>query len=298
MLVSELIDRTLAEWLYPGGDETPQFDTLASGIDASVLSLTLAGRAEFTPRDSILEIESEQILASSSNGAVVALQERGYNGSTPATHATGKLVIIDPAFTRLECLNALRAIISKLYAWGLYRRVVDSTLDFTTQSVLVAPTGTKKIHKILVRRSTTDELYVEFKQRGTDWVEYHEFDPIKFQMRRGGVAEGQDMYVTCIKDFTLPDDESDNLTTGSGLSETLQEDLPMAVAGQVLKGREIPRVQLDRIREALAAAGVNPGITFNLGEGMISAFKREAVMAERTRLNDTDEMVFEYQRRK
>lgn len=297
MLVSDLIDQTLADWLHPAGDEQAQFDNLEGGIDASVLELTLEGRAEFVPRDSQLQIGSELILAKDSNGAVVTLAERGFGGSTPAAHSDGDLVWVDPLFTRVEILHALRAIVGKLYPWGLYQRVVDSTLDNTVRTVMTAPAGTKKIHSILVRRSTAEERYASLGMRGVDWVEYRQFDPPKFEIRRGVAAEGQDIHLVLIKDFTLPADEADDLLDDCGIPETLQEDLPMAVAGQVLKGREIPRATMDRIREALAAAGLNPGVTLNIGQAMIREFKQEAVLAERARLNDIDEPGFEWQRR-
>lgn len=296
MLVSELIDRTLAEWLHPAGDEQDQFDTLQTAIDADDTEIVLDGRAERVPRDSILQIGSELILTSSSSGSVVQVAERGFGGSTAAAHSVGDIVWIDPTFTRNEILNALRAIVGKLYPWGLYKRTVDSSVTFSVREVLTAPAGTKRIHSILVRQSTSEERYRTLTVRGEDWVEYRQFDPIKYEIQRGVAAEGQTMYVTCLGDFTLPDAEADDLDT-LGLSETLQEDLPMAVAGTVLKGREVPRVTLDRIREALSAAGLNPGVTMNIGAAMIENFKREAVYAERARQDDLDAPGFEWQRR-
>lgn len=299
MLVSELIDRTLSEWLYPAGSDQPQFDILETALTADTADVTidLEGRAEFTPRDSIIEIGSELIRTKESSGSVVTAAERAINGSTLAAHSVGAIVWLDPLFTRVAILNALRAIVAKLYPWGLYRRVVDSTLDFTVKNVLTAPSGTKEIHSILVRRSTSDELYIPLGMKGVDWVEYKQFDPPKFQIRRSVAAEGQDIHLVCVKDFTLPDAEADDLTVDSGLSEQLQEDLPMAVAGQVLKGREIPRVTLERIREALTAAGLNPGVTLSIGDALVSAFRRDAVMAERQRQNQLDDPAFEWQRR-
>lgn len=296
MLVSELIDRTLAEWLHPSGDAKDSFDNLQEAIDADDTEIVLGDRVERVPRDTILQIDSELILASDSSGSVVQVAERGHGGSTPAAHSVGALVWVDPTFSRLEILHAARAIIAKLYAWGLYQRVVDSSMEFTTRSVIAAPTGTKEIHSIAVRRSSSDELYATLSMRGVDWTELKFFEPLKFQIRRPVAAEGQPMHVVCIKDFTLPDAEADDLDD-CGLSEQLQEDLPMAVAGQVLKGREIPRVTMDRIREALSAAGLNPGITLNIGEAMIRSFRNDAVMAERQRMNELDDPSFEWQRR-
>ena len=297
MLVSELIERTLAEWLQPSGDSKDQFDTLTTGIDASVLELELTGRAEFVPRDSILQIGSELILVSESAGSMVTLAQRAYGASSADTHSAGDLVFVDPTFTRVEILNGLRSIVAKLNAWGLYERAVDTSNTFTTRNVLNLPAGAREIHSIAVRRSTSDELYATLSQRGTDWIEYKHFTPPKFKINRSVAAEGQAMSVVCIKNFTLPSAEDDDLTDDCGLSVEIQEDLPMAVAGQVLKGREVPRVTLDRIREALSAAGLNPGVTMNIGDAMIRSFRSDAVTAERQRMNEIDEPSFEWQRR-
>jgi hypothetical protein len=297
VLASELIDRTLSEWLQPSGDSKDQFDTLQTTIDETEVEIVLDGRAEFVPRDSILQIGTELILVKNSNGSVVEVADRGFGGTTPADHDAGELVWIDPTFSRVEILNGLRAIVAKMNGWGLYARAVDSTNAYTTRGVLNLPAGAREIHSIAVRRSTSEEDYSTLSQRGTDWVEFKHFTPPKFKIRRPVAAEGQEMFVVCIKDFTMPAAETDDLTEDCGLSEQIQEDLPMAVAGQVLKGREVPRVTLDRIREALSAAGLNPGVTMNIGDAMIRSFRSDAVMAERQRMNELDEPSFEWQRR-
>lgn len=296
MLVSELIDRTLNEWLHPGSDEQPQFDTLDGAIDDATLDIVLDGRAEFVPRDTVLQIGTELILVKSATGPSVTAVERGFAGTTAAAHADGDIVWVDPVFTRIEILHAVRSIIGKLYTWGVYDRYVDTSLTYTTRNVLATTTRTKRIHSILVRKNTEQELYTRLSQRGVDWVEYREFDPVKFWLRRSG-AEGSTMTVVCVRDFDLPDDESVDLTADTRIPEGLQEDLPMAVAGQVLKGREVPRAVVDRIREVLAAQGQNPMQIMNVGDALINAFRRDAVIAERRRLDDTDEPTFEWQRR-
>lgn len=296
MLVSELIDRTYAEWLYPGSDEQPQFDTLSGAIADDDMTIVLAGRAEHVPRDTVLQIESELILVQSASGSTVTVAQRGFGGTAAAAHADATITWIDPTFTRIEIFNALRSLIGKLYPWGVYDRYVDTAATFTTRSVITAPTGTKEIHSITVRRPTDDELYDVFTIRGTDWVEYKAFTPIKYRIRRRS-SEGQAMNVVCIRDFTLPTSEADDLTATTRVPEALQEDLPMAVAGMVLKGRQVPQVLIDRIRELLAQNGQNPGMVSSVGDALLNAFRRDAVIAERRRLAETDEPAFEWQRR-
>lgn len=297
MLASEMITRTLAEWLYPGGDESPQFDFLVDAIDddPATVDLELEGRVEFVPKDSVIQIGSELILVKSTSGSAVTAASRAWATSTIAEHAAGALVEIDPDFTRIEILHALRALVAKLQAWGLYKRTVDSSLVSTFDEVIELPTGTREVHSILIRKNQTDEDWYPLRHKGVDWVEFKEFDPIKIKLRRG-IAD-QPMRVVCKGVFTMPDDEAFNLTTEGGLSEELQEDMPMAVAGMVLKGREVPRAYVDRIREILAAEGLPPGAIIDVGETLLGMFRRDAVMAERRRLDELDEPTFEWQRR-
>lgn len=298
MLVSELIDRTLAEWLLAGGDERPSYDFLSEDIDASTLEIQLEGRVEHTPRDSFLEIGSELILTKSVSGSVVTGALRGASNSTATTHSAGDLVTIDPTFTRVEILNALRAIIGKLYPWGVYHRIVEEQ-TLTRQEIMVAPDGAKKIHSITVTRPTSVEDYEVLRQRGTDWVEFTAFDPVKFRMGRRG-SEGSSIYVVAHGDWELPTTEDVDLTAEGSLElpETLAEDLPMAVAGQVLKGREVPQATIDRIRELIAKdTAQRPGNILNVGETLIGTFRRDAVAAERRRLSALDPPAFEWQAR-
>lgn len=297
MLVSELIDRTLSEWLYPGSDEQPTFDTLTSAIDVDDTSIVFDGRAQFVPRDTLLQIGSELILVKASSGSTVTVAQRGYGGTTAAAHAAGDIVWIDPTFSRIELLNALRALVGKLFTWGVYDRYVDTSQTFENRQVLTAPAGTKRLHSITVRRAVSYELYDTYATRGQDWIEYPAFDPLKYQIKRANYV-GQAMSVVCIRDFTLPSAEADDLTDDTRIPETLQEDLPMALAGQVLKGRQVPQTLVDRIREVLASQGQNPGIIGNIGDSLLNAFKRDAIVAERRRLDSIDEPGFEWQARR
>lgn len=296
MLVSDVIDATYLEWLYPAGVEQPLYDVLSEDLasNASDLSVSLEGRAESVPRDSVLEIGSELLLAKEVSGTVVTLQERAFLGTTLAAHTTGDRVIIDPTYPRTTVFSALKSVIGLLYPWGLYSRGIDTSQTFTTGSVIALPSGAKKILSILVRRTSNDEQYDRLVRRGVDWIEYREFDPPKYHLRRGG-NEGQSMRVVYMSDFTLPTSEADDLDD-LGVSETLQPDLSMAVAGHLLRGKELPRVQVEEIRNLLASQGVQVGSAMNIGQALIQAFQRTYVAAERRRQSELDEPTFEWVR--
>jgi hypothetical protein len=292
LLVSELITRTLAEWLYPGGDEIPQYDFLTTAVDADDLEVVLEGRVESVPKDSILQVGDELMLVKEVTGTAVTLapEGRGYRDSTAAAHDVGALVEVDPTFSRLEIYHALREIMGRLGAWGLYKRTVDASLVCDLTEVIETSAGTLEVLSILVRDSGEKENYLPLTRKGKDWIEFKEFDPVKILMKRG--YQDQPMRVVCRQTIGLPTSMSFDLD--DELSETFQEGLPMAVAGQVLKGREVPRAYADRIREVLAQEGMPPGAIIDVGEALLSLFRRDAVMAERRRLDELDEPTFEW----
>lgn len=293
MLVSELIDRTYNEWLWPAGVDRPAFDTLSGNIDATTTSITLGGRLNKVPNDSVIEIGSELVLLSSTAGSVLTAAQRGYLNTTGAPHYSGDLVFVDPKFPRLTMLNALIAVVGMLGPWGLYwRKTTTSTID--RSAVVALPTGGKKILSILERSLGTDETYRRLKP-GQDWMVFEEFTPAKYQLLNG--AEGASITIVYTTDFTAPTAESEDITTYSGVPATLAPFLPLAVAGYALQGREIPRVAVEEIRRNLATQGIQVGTALNIGQQLLGFFKNIYVAAERRRQSELDPLGFEWARR-
>jgi len=287
VLASEVIDRTLNEYLYPAGVDRPSFDKLSGNIDAATLTIPLTGRLTNVPPDTVLEIGSELILTDSVAGVTVTAKERGYLESVAATHSTGDIVTVDPRYPRVAILNALKGIIGMLRPWGLYVRATDVTQAFTSRNVLPLPTGGRRLISIAIRDQGSNETYSVLNQQGVDWIFYPHFTPPKYHLRKGG-SEGAAMTVIFEKDFTMPATEADDVTTVSGVPDTLAPFLSMAVAGQLLAGKEATRVQIEAIRRLLASQGVQVGASMNLSQTLLGMFRTVYVMAERRRLGDLD----------
>src|SRR5438105_2917225 len=128
MLVSDVLDRTYDEYLYPAGIQRPAWDKLAApGIDANTLTIPLSGRVPNVPAGAILEIGSEAILADSVAGATVTAFERGWLETDNVAHATGAKVFVNPTYLRKTLFDGLNGLIGQFYPWGLYVRSTDST---------------------------------------------------------------------------------------------------------------------------------------------------------------------------
>lgn len=300
MLVSEIIERTYNEFLYPGGASRPSYDKLTGAIDASTLTIPFSGRVNQVPDDTVYEIDAELILGDTFNAStfVGTARERGWLESGAATHASGATIWIDPTFPRKALFNSLVSIMGLLYPAGVYARKVDSATTFSYSAPTKAlPAGGKKLISIDVRTSTGSVERWNSLRPGIDYREMIQFSPPKYELFRGG-AEGATMQIIYKADFTSPTAESDNLSSlANPVPDTLQPYLPMAVAGHLLQSRDIPRVQIEDIRRALASAGLQPGVAMNLGQGLMNTFMGRYVAAERDRLKETDAMGLEFVRR-
>lgn len=297
MLVSEVIDRVLDEYLYPAGESRPSYDTLAADLDASSTAISVAGRVSNIPGDTVLEIGSELILVNAVSGTDITAQTRGYLETVGAEHSAGDAVWIDPDFPRKAILSKVSAIVSMLKPWGLYARKTDTSQTFTTREVTTLPAGARRLINATVRDPGSYETYTELTRRGVDWIEHKAFTPPKVQFRpTRGVDEGASMTLVYEADFTKPTAESDDITTVCGVPDTLADALPMGVAGLLMQGREVTRIQVETIRRLLASQGVTVGSSMNVGQTLLGTFRTQYVMAERVRQSDLDPPTFEWVR--
>lgn len=294
MLASDVIDRTLNNWIYPGGIQRPAYDTLVNLLGASDPTFVVSGRVNNIPRDSVLEIDYELILVNSVATNTITPQLRGYLESDAASHVAGSIVNIDPTFSRKAILDALAAVIGMLYPAGCYWRNLDQTQTVVASTPTHSlPANGKRLISILASKSNVIEEYQRLRP-GIDYLNLSEFSPPKYTLLRGGYSGGG-LVVVYAKDFNRPTAPTDDLTA-FGLPETLQPHLPMGVAGYLLMGRELPRIQVEEIRRFLASQGIQIGAALNVGQGLLNFFMARHVGSERERLDEQDPIGFEYVR--
>lgn len=296
MLVSEVIDRTINEYLYPAGADRPSYDTLASGIDAATLTIPLSGRVDNVPEDTVLQIGSELVLTESVDAGTdtVTAKVRGYLETGAASHDSGDIVEIDPRYPRTQILNALKGVVGMLRPWGLPRIATDTSQTFTTREVVDLPAGTRRVRRIDVRDPGAYETYTTLKTQGQDWIWYGYQSPPKIHIRRHVGNDGAAMTIVYETDFTLPATEADDVTTDCGVPDTLAPHLPMAVAGSVLAGKEVSRVHIEAIRRLLASQGAPVGASMNLAQTLTGLFRSVYILAEMKRTDELEETGYEW----
>lgn len=291
MLADEVVDRTYSEWLERGGYRRT-WDTLDTGVNDAILTWITDGRVSGIPSDSILECEYEVALNNDTAGATLTLQERGLGESDAAAHIAGKKIYVNPRFTRISVLNALKATIRDLYYWGAYRRVIDSSLAIPSVGMITMPAEVTDVLAVFVESLPGVGASAEWVplQRGRGWEFYPEFSPAKLVVSAGIPGRAPQVVYKANYDFSTWSDVGATDLDDLGVAAHLQEHLPMAVAGYVLRGTEVPKLQEQEIKRLLIGGGeaAQVGANLQVGEMLINTFRSTYVKNEVIALQEKD----------
>ena len=273
MLVSEAVDRTLNNWLYPAGVDRPEFDTLSGSLSDSATSFSVTNRLgnDAIPDSTILEIESELILVSSVSAATVTVNERGYLETAAAAHAAGTKVWVDPDFPRKSIFNAIVSVVEDLAGLGLYK-ISSDTFTLSQLALVATDSGTKDVISPVVYTLGTETYELH---EGRDYDLLRAYDPPRFRFTSG--LEGQTVTAMVKSEFTAPTAESDDLTTVCGVPSALSRHIPMAAAAHLLMGHEPSRLQIETIRRQLGAEQVPVGSNISVARELQRRWEEQVV---------------------
>lgn len=285
MLVSTAIEKTLNNYLYSGGVNRPSFDTLASGITSSALSLTTSGLENYISGGTIIEFDDSSmelaLTKETESTTTVDLNERGYLETTAAAHTAGIKLWLDPKFPRQSIFDEISAVVGDLYPMGLYR-ALTTTVTWSGTSPIDLPATARDVLRV---RTRTGSLQWDAPlKKGIDYDVIQETTPRQIQLYTGFSSTVQ---VTYKADFVLPTAITDDLTDDCGVPETLAPYIPAAVAGALLVGKEVPRVQVDEIRRSLATDGISVGANLQVGQSLLGYFDRKVALERRRLLEQT-----------
>lgn len=288
----EIVELTFSEYLERGGYRRT-WDTLQTAVNDAILSWDLIGRVQDVPNDAIVECEYELALNYLTNKTtdVLTLQERGYAESTAAAHDAGKKVYVNPRYTRVSVLKALKATIRDLYNWGAYRRVISSSLVIPSIGLVELPAAAIDVLDVLVETHPAAGLSADWMplQRGRHYEVLPQFEPARLRIAAGLPGRTMQLVYKANYDFTgWSAVGATNLTT-LGVSEYLQEHLPMAVAGYVLRGSEVPKLQEQELKRLLIGQSETQiGANIQVGQLLIDTFRANYVKNEIIRLQELD----------
>lgn len=259
---------------------------LAASIDSDDTSIVCAYDLGGLRAGSVCEIGSELVYIWQADSATKTLTvERGYGGTTAASHSSGAIIVLSPRFPRSFMLDAVNAELDDLSstANGLFRVVtVDLTYNGSDRQIDI--TGSGLILELLdVRlRYESDDHPVIHSTRLQTGLPTSDFPSGNTLVMDEPVMAGT-LRVRYKAPFTRASSESSDLTTNCFLPSTCDDIVEMGVIIRLMAGREIKRnfteSQSDTRRaDEVPAGSISASIT------NIQRLRRERVIAEAGRL--------------
>ncbi len=279
----QLIDRVNSELLAGTVEER---NKLALAVDASATTITFTYDLGPLRDNTVFQIGTELMYVWEANStAKTAEVERGYGGTTAASHAIGDVVIHNPRFPRHMVLNQLNAELGDLSSPmnGLFQiKTLDVSYNGSDRMVnLAGVTDMIDLYDVRYRYLSDDYPIVRNVRllRDMPTSDFTSGFALAFDapVRAGSVRV---LYKAAYDLFTA---ESDTVA-GAGGSSTLDDLLSLGAQIRVMAGREVKRnfseSQGDTRRAEEVPAGAVGGSILNL-----QRLRRDRIQAEAARLN-------------
>ena len=279
----QLIDRVNSELLAGTVEER---NKLALAVDASATTITFTYDLGPLRDNTVFQIGTELMYVWEANStAKTAEVERGYGGTTAASHAIGDVVIHNPRFPRHMVLNQLNAEFGDLSSPmnGLFQiKTLDVSYNGSDRMVnLAGVTDMIDLYDVRYRYLSDDYPIVRNVRllRDMPTSDFTSGFALAFDapVRAGSVRV---LYKAAYDLFTA---ESDTVV-GAGGSSTLDDLLSLGAQIRVMAGREVKRnfseSQGDTRRAEEVPAGAIGGSILNL-----QRLRRDRIQAEAARLN-------------
>mgnify|MGYP003343594692 CR=1 FL=1 len=259
---------------------------LAATVNASATSITLSYNLQGIRSGSVFECESElmYVWEAEPNTKTVTV-ERGYLGTTAASHTSGAIVTVNPRFPRSQMLDALNADLDDLSSTfnGLFRVVVQNVTYNGSDRQVNLTSATSVIELMDVRlRYTADDFPIirgVRLQRDLPTADFASGFAIVFDEP---VMAGT-LRVTYKAPFTRASSESSDLTTDCFLPATCDDIVEMGVMLRMMNAREVKRNFTETQSDTRRSDEVPPGAVRDSTTN-IQRLRRERITAEAGRL--------------
>jgi hypothetical protein len=259
---------------------------LAASLDSSATSITTLYDIGGLRAGSVFEVDSELMYVWDSNASAKTLTvERGFAGTTAASHSNGAIMTLNPRFPRQQMLDAVNADLDDLSstANGLFR-VVTTDLSYNGSDRQINITSSGTIIELLdVRlRYLADDYPVIRSARLQTGLPTTDFASGNTLVLDEPVMAGT-LRVRYKAPFVRATSETSDLTTDCFLPATCDDIVEMGVMLRMMAGREIKRNFTETQSETRRPDEVPPGaVTQSVAN--IQRLRRERVIAEAGRL--------------
>lgn len=258
---------------------------LLAQINNTTTSLQLQYDPKGVRDGNVIEIGSELMYVWGVQGPTVTV-ERGFQGTTAATHAAGAIITVKPRFPNQMMLDHVNDELTDLSspANGLFQiKVCSRMYNGTDRAVdLTGVTDLLSIHEVRWKYDTDE--WVEVRRwrlaRNADTTDFASGLMLIFDMPPPQAA---DIRVVYKAPYTRLSSLSQDLTTVGGLQPSLEDVVRMGVQLRAMVGREVKRNFTEGQGDTRRAQEVGPGAVQASWRG-IAAMRQQRIEAEQARL--------------
>ena len=279
----QLIDRVVSGLLAGTVEER---NKVASPVGASDTTMTMLYPLGGLRDGSVFELDNEQMYVWSSNSSSKTLTvERGFNGTTAASHDTGAIATVSPRFPRSSVLDQLNSDLNDLSSPmnGLFQ---VKTLD-------LAYNGSDRMLNITGATDMIDLFDVRYRYLNDDYPVLREVRLLR-DMPTGDFASG---FALALDQFTRAGtirviykaaygtfSSEASTVTDVGASAYLDDLLVLGAQMRLMAGREIKRNFTESQGDTRRPEEVPSGAVSN-SMIQLQRLRRDRIQAEAARLN-------------
>lgn len=281
--VGTVIDRTLRQLMSGTIEERNKTSLAVTASDTTISMLYDLGGIR---PGGVIQLDSELMYVwEISSGSKSIVVERGWNGTTAASHAINSIVTVDPKFPRAQILEAINAELDDLSSpmnglfqvkslelnyngtWTMVNLpTTDKIIDLVSVSLRYIATDYPKIRRCrLIRDLPNDDFSAGYALR---------FDE---QVRAGR------MVVVYKAPFTNLTAESQNLQNMAGFPSSCEDILMMGAQIRLVSPREVKRNFTESQGDTRRAEEVPPGSVSSSINNIIR-MRRDRIIAESAKL--------------
>lgn len=258
---------------------------LSAAINSTTTSVSFANDLKGIRDGAVVEIGAEQMYVWSTSGATATV-ERGWDGTTAASHAVNAIATVKPRFPTQMLFDHLNDEITDLSspANGL----------FQIKTLERAYNGSDRAIDLTSVTDLIDVFDVRWKYLSDDWPEVRRWRLMRNTNTTSfasGLAlivdepvQASTMRIVYKAPYSRLSAVSDDLTSVGGVQATLEDVVRMGVQLRAMVGREIKRNFTESQGDTRRAAEVGAGNVQSSWRG-VAALRQTRIEAEQARLS-------------
>ena len=281
--VATVINRTQRQLL---SGQVEEKNKLSGAINTTATSLATLYDLNGLRPGTVFEIDSEMFYVwESSVSSKTVTVERGWNGTTAASHTNNAIITVSPRFPRAQILEAINDEIADLSSPvnGLYQmKIVDIRYNGIDPMINLPAFGTVfDLYDVRLRYTNDDYPLIRKVQliRDLPTSDFPSSYAIKFNQR----SRSGDLRVTYKAPFQTVSTEVDNLQQVAGIPTSVEDIVALGAQIRLMSPREIRRNFIDTQGDTRRSEEVPAGAIGNSITNLLR-LRRDRITAEAMKL--------------